>query len=181
MGGDAAAMDDNGQWVSVADAARTLGVTRQAIQGRIKRDTIEHRHDNRGNPIVRVTSPIAQCVSGAMGSNAAAMAVAEDAPLQACGYPTGTPGMMPLAAHLATIEAIQATHREAMAALRADLESERQRRDADMEAERQRHSAETTRLRAGHAKERWIDHILACLVIAAGIAVICIVVPVVWR
>ena len=73
--------------------------------------------------------------------------------------PVATPEMMPVSVHLAMMA----------------------RRDADIEAERQRHTDEIVRLRAKHVRERRIDQLFAWMVIAAGIAVIAIVGPVVWR
>jgi len=43
---------DDGEWISVSEAARRLGVTRQTIQYRIKKGQVEFRHDNRGNPTI---------------------------------------------------------------------------------------------------------------------------------
>ena len=63
--GNMVAGDDNSEWLSVAEAARRLGVSRQAIQNRIKRGRIEHRQDNRGNPMVCVAATPGQPVSGA--------------------------------------------------------------------------------------------------------------------
>ena len=59
--------DDNSEWMPVAQAARRLGVTRQAIQNRIKRGRIEHRQDNRGNPMVRIGATSLDSVSGQLG------------------------------------------------------------------------------------------------------------------
>src|SRR5829696_7597504 len=45
---------DNG-WTTVANAARVLGVSKQAIRQRIYRDTIPHRKDPDGTVFVRIT------------------------------------------------------------------------------------------------------------------------------
>jgi len=68
--------DDNGEWLSVTAAARKLGLSRQAIQNRIKRNSIAHRRDNMGNPIVRVAATSPQPVSGAIAVHVAATPVA---------------------------------------------------------------------------------------------------------
>ena len=42
-------------WITVANAARLLGVSKQAIRQRIYRDTIPHRKDADGTVFVRIT------------------------------------------------------------------------------------------------------------------------------
>jgi len=103
-------MDDNGQWLSIADAARQLGVTRQAIQGKIKRGTIEHRQDNRGNPIVRIATSIAPSIGNAMG----AMPIA----------PSGPGESVPVAVMREMLDRQERQHAAAMTALRADKDAE---------------------------------------------------------
>lgn len=44
-----------GEWLSVSAAARCLGLSRQALQQRIRRKTIVFRHDNTGSPQVYVS------------------------------------------------------------------------------------------------------------------------------
>ena len=45
----------NNEWITVANAARILGVSKQAIRQRIYRDTIPHRKDHDGTVFVRIT------------------------------------------------------------------------------------------------------------------------------
>ena len=45
------------EWVNVQDAARILGVSKQAIRQRIYRDTIPHTKDEIGTVYVRITPP----------------------------------------------------------------------------------------------------------------------------
>lgn len=45
----------NNEWITVANAARILGVSKQAIRQRIYRDTIPHRKDPDGTVFVRIT------------------------------------------------------------------------------------------------------------------------------
>jgi hypothetical protein len=45
----------NNEWVTVADAAKILGVSKQAIRQRIFRDTIPHRKSPGGTVFVRIT------------------------------------------------------------------------------------------------------------------------------
>ena len=48
--------DDGGYWVSVSEAARRLGCSRQAIQKRITRGTIPTRVNNRGERLVQAVA-----------------------------------------------------------------------------------------------------------------------------
>ena len=50
------AQDEDGQWLSVSAAARRLGMSRQALQQRIRRGTIDCRRNNRGDPQVFVSN-----------------------------------------------------------------------------------------------------------------------------
>ncbi len=43
------------EWITVAEAARILGVSKQAIRQRIYRDTIPHSKDEEGTVFVRIT------------------------------------------------------------------------------------------------------------------------------
>jgi hypothetical protein len=45
----------NQQWITVAEAARILGTSKQAIRQRIYRNTIEHRKDSEGTVYVHIT------------------------------------------------------------------------------------------------------------------------------
>jgi hypothetical protein len=45
----------NHEWITVAEAARILGTSKQAIRQRIYRDTIEHRKDDEGTVYVHIT------------------------------------------------------------------------------------------------------------------------------
>ena len=45
----------NNEWITVANAARILGVSKQALRQRIYRDTIPHRKDPDGTVFVRIT------------------------------------------------------------------------------------------------------------------------------
>jgi len=38
----------NGKWTGIAEAARLIGVSQQALRGRVQRKTIDNRLDNRG-------------------------------------------------------------------------------------------------------------------------------------
>ncbi len=45
----------NNEWITVANAARILGVSKQAVRQRIYRDTIPHSKDEEGTVFVRIT------------------------------------------------------------------------------------------------------------------------------
>jgi hypothetical protein len=47
----------NNEWATVANAARILGVSKQAIRQRVYRDTIPHTKDENGVVYIRVTQP----------------------------------------------------------------------------------------------------------------------------
>jgi hypothetical protein len=47
----------NNEWITVANASRILGVSKQAIRQRIYRNTISHRKDAEGTVFVRITGP----------------------------------------------------------------------------------------------------------------------------
>ena len=57
------------EWVTVSEAARRLGVTRQAIRGRIARKTIPCQHDNHGHPMVMAVAPVPFPVCSGTGDN----------------------------------------------------------------------------------------------------------------
>lgn len=69
------AQDVEGEWLSVSAAARRLGISRQAIQQRIRRKAIVTRQDNTGAPQVYV--------SGASASYSTASAEQPDASVAA--------------------------------------------------------------------------------------------------
>ncbi len=156
-------MDANGQWLSIADAARTLSVSRQAIQGRMKRNTIEHRQDNRGNPLVRLPTSVPQAIPQVMVDTIATV-------------PSPKPPSQTLtcAGSLEAVRAMlgeQRTHHDAaIAALRSDYE-------ADLARIETRHAAELTRL---HHLRR-IDQNLTAMVAVLALTVIAVLGPVVLR
>jgi Helix-turn-helix domain len=48
------------EWITVAEAARILGVSKQAVRQRIYRDTIPHSKDEEGTVFVRITEDNAE-------------------------------------------------------------------------------------------------------------------------
>ena len=176
------------QWVSVRDAAAALGLSEDAIRSKVKRRTLRARKGNDGRVLVLVgDQPIDRppTIGRPLGDQPI------DRPTAPTPEPrqsvTHAPETVPLSAHLATIEALQEAHREALTALRTDMEAERQRRDADHDAERQRHAAELARVEsrheaetARHRTELRINNGLALAVIAAGLSVLVLSEPW-WR
>ena len=143
------------QWVSVRDAAAALGLSEDAIRSKVKRRTLRARKGNDGRVLVLVgDQPIDRppTIGRPLGDQPI------DRPTAPTPEPrqsvTHAPETVPLSAHLATIEALQEAHRATVAA----------------------HQAAITRLRA----DTRINNVLACLVIAAGVAVLVISGPW-WR
>jgi biotin operon repressor len=114
MRGNMVAGDDNGEWLSVASAARRLGVSRQAIQNRVKRGKIEHRLDNRGNPIVRVAATRGDPVSGATRATGATGAVADVAGAVAPPEPRQSVAHAPEVVPASVVESLQQAHERAL-------------------------------------------------------------------
>ena len=139
---------DDGEWMTIAAAARRLGVSRQAIQKRINRGKIENRRDNMGNPMVRVAAPPPQQVPGAPHRTGAATEVAAGTHQEPSKAPQEAPGMVPLSALQEAISALQASHNQALAALQqamADREQQHQQSTRDMSERHQRHLEHVTR------------------------------------
>ena len=111
--------------MTVSAAARKLGVTRQALQKKMRRGSIETRHDNRGNPMIRVAAPAtgvqmepatqvasAPCIPGAPATMVAAPATRTAARARPTIH--DAPDMMPVTAHREEIERLQAAHSAAL-------------------------------------------------------------------
>ena len=141
-----------GEWVSIAAAARRLGVSRQAIQKRIARGKIDHRQDNMGNPQVRVAAPSPHLVPGVTPRTDAGTMTAVSEITQA---PQEAADPVSLSACLEMVERLQAGHAAALAAVRVQVEQWR----TDMMVERGRHDAEIERLIGQVHAERsfWIE------------------------
>ena len=61
----------NNEWITVANASRILGVSKQAIRQRIYRNTISHRKDAEGTVFVRITGPNPDTNGESYGENTA--------------------------------------------------------------------------------------------------------------
>ena len=61
----------NNEWITVANASRLLGVSKQAIRQRIYRNTISHRKDAEGTVFVRITGPNPDTNGESYGENTA--------------------------------------------------------------------------------------------------------------
>jgi hypothetical protein len=121
--------NDDGFWVSSSEAARRLGCSRQAIQKRIARGTIPTMVNNRGERMVKA-------VAGAAPVSAAPVPVTTvqptaPVPFQGPRQPLqGVLESVPMSVPIQVIEALQASHNAALAALRGQVErSESQHRE----------------------------------------------------
>jgi hypothetical protein len=59
------------EWLTVSNAARFLGVSKQAVRQRIYRDTIPHRKDHDGTIYVRITAHNPEANGETNGENTA--------------------------------------------------------------------------------------------------------------
>jgi hypothetical protein len=120
-------LQGDGDWVSISEAARRLGVSRAAIHNRIKRRTLVTMSDNHGHPLVRMPITGDVTVSGVALRKVTDETVTE--PRQsAASAPEAVP-LSPLhreivealqAANAAAVAAVLAAHREQIEQLRAD-------------------------------------------------------------
>lgn len=107
------AQTGDGEWLTVSEAARRLGVTRQTLQYRIKKGKIEHRQDNRGNPIVRFAVEALKSAQASPDAKAAEACADAQHPI-----PAGLASLDDVRRMLGEqSERLQAAHREAMTAL----------------------------------------------------------------
>ena len=111
MGGD-------GDWCSVSEAARRIGVTRAAIQNRIRRHTLDTMTDNHGRPLVRVAVAGGATVYAATLRKVAGDTVALEPPHPAASVPD----MIPMSSHRSEIDRLQQAHSAALAATQEQVE-----------------------------------------------------------
>ncbi len=178
--------DDNTEiWLSVAGAARQLGLSRQAIQNRIKRGRIEHRVDNRGNPIVRVAATQADSVSGATAFVSGATPATGGKPRKSVLPPVAPDTNLRIVSEAAArkpdVLPPVAPDTVPLSVLQQALDAVQRGSDAALAAVREQHKAEVDRLRADHDRQRRDDAALTALVAVLALAVIAILGPVVWR
>ncbi len=121
-------VDGDSDMVSVSEAARRLGISRAAIRSRIKHGSLVSMTDNHGNPLVRLPLP--------PSSNAPpeTSMVVSPGTLQEARQPRlDAPGLLSLSDVRQLLGEQQTAHSAALAALRADMETERQRHDSEVE------------------------------------------------
>lgn len=180
------AHQEDGEWLSVAGAARKVGVSRQAIQKRIARGRIENRRDNMGNPQVWVAAPPATAVPGAPPRTIVAP-VAPTTEAHSEPPPEGRPSIAGSAdsVPVSLVNLLLVSHSEALERQerRHQADAARLREDAHQRLDRQcvEHQVEIARVRTDHARERRVDRILTALVAVLALAVIAILGPVVVR
>ncbi len=157
-------MSNDTTWLPVAEAARVLGLTEQALRKRLARGTMESRKNNRGNLVVLVsTDGERQAQPGLPAPNpmgTTSGTTGPDTRLEPRRALAGESEALPLSAHREIVDAIQAAHSATLAAiqgqaeqLRSDMASERKRHDAEIERQRADHDAELVRL-TSHWQER---------------------------
>ena len=180
------AHQEDGEWLSVAGAARKLGVSRQAIQKRIARGKIENRRDNMGNPQVWVAAPPATEVPGAPPRTLVAP-VTPTVEAHSEPQPEGHQSLSGAAdsVPVSVVNLLLVSHSEALERQerRHQADVVRQREDADQRLDRQSvaHQVEIARVRTDHARERRVDRFLTALVAVLALAVIARLGPVVVR
>ena len=138
------------EWLSVSEAARRLGISRSAIQNRVKRRTLETMTDNHGRPLVKVAVPAGATVLPASLHNVADAMVARQA-VEAPQKPQSPPsGMISLDDVRIMLSEQREYHDAAMVALwdhaRADRDADRQHHADELARQDARHLAELTRL-----------------------------------
>ena len=117
-------VDQDGEWVSVSEGARRLGISRSAIRNRISRKTIPYQTDNHGNPRVLVHhGPVPPVAHGPVP------------PVTDRPGPSGPgPELGPQPPRQDQPDSVPwAVHREAVERLQAASDAERARHDAEVE------------------------------------------------
>jgi Skp family chaperone for outer membrane proteins len=140
--------DDDGFWVSVSEAARRLGCSRQAVQKRIGRGTIPTKVNNRGERLVKAVAGSAPVSSAPVPvtSEQPSAPVHLTEPLQAL---QDKPASIPVSVYREAVEALRHAHAAALQdqveQLRADMAKQAAQHRTDLESERTRHDAQTAR------------------------------------
>ena len=121
-----------GEWLSVSAAAKRMGISRQALQFRIKKGQCQSRDDNMGRP--QVWLPALAIANGAKpDANTPSAESASPPPTEARQIAAGEQESIPLSVHRETLEAIQRANAELLAGIRSDahraIAAERRRCD----------------------------------------------------
>ena len=118
-------------WLPVAEAARVLGMTEQALRKRLARGTMESRKNNRGNLVVLVSSGGERQAQPRLDAGTPSGTTGQDARLEPRRVPAGESGSLPLSAHREIVDAIQAAHAATLVAIQSLVErQECQHREA---------------------------------------------------
>ncbi len=118
-------------WMSVSGAAKRLGVSRQAIQNRIKRGTLETRRNNRGEMVVLCPATGDATLQTAVAQQTVSAMVADPLLLDAQKSSEAVPDSQSVSAFTQLIEALHA----------ALERQERQHRDQLTDRDRNHHEA----------------------------------------
>lgn len=160
------------QWLPLSDAAARLGIAENALRSRIKRRSIRARKDNNGRLMVCLPSTedrTRTMVRSRSGPGPNHTIEPSPEPRQSV---THAPEPAPLSVPIHVVEALQAAHRESLAAvqtqvvqLRADMAEQQARHDTEMArqlAERDSLHLDTLgRMQAQATMERalWLERI----------------------
>ena len=104
----------------------------------MKRGTVQHRLDNRGNPTIRVAGKVAAIASETLAHNSSHQPATAVAPL----HPTDLPAQLSSREYF---EAIQAAHNTTVKILQAAAAETEARHKAEVADQQARHDAETAR------------------------------------
>jgi len=125
------------EWMSISGAAKRLGISRQAVQDRVRRRRIPTREDNRGNTQVLVSLAAATSCKQPRSTgiptpvelaSVSAKPVAES-PVKTQQGAADEPERIPLSTHREVVEALQRAFGELSASHHRQLAAERRRAD----------------------------------------------------
>jgi hypothetical protein len=140
--------DDEPPWLTVPEAARRLGVTRQAISHRIRRGTLKTKPGNRGL-LVQVPSGVAEATVAPIVDNGIAQRLSESTRLLSVELDRAHERVRRAEEKL---DKAQADHVAAVA--RAER-AEGRLEQAEREAERHRQEADRLRAEVEQARRPW--------------------------
>lgn len=104
------ATDQQSNWLSISAAAKLLGVSRQAIQNRIKRGTLETRRNNRGEMVVQCPATPPATLQTAVARQTVTATIAPISDSEPAEVSNET---VPIGRHLAELERLEKLFREA--------------------------------------------------------------------
>ncbi len=139
----------DGQWVTVTEAAKRLGITRTAVYNRIKRRTLQTQTDNHGHQLVNVGETVTRGTLRHVAHDTVTPTLNQETPPEARSIVAGAPEMVPMSALQQTVDALQRASNAALEAIQGQHLAEiarlrddavRIREDADQRVDQQRAS-----------------------------------------